>query len=89
MGAFIRVLNSGSSWAGFVHITAVRTVILRGRQLEQCTLIHKTDLLRHPLLSQPSFAFYIFSLVLVQRHSSPHTPQRVSRAPLGQDLCLV
>lgn len=31
---FIRILNSGSLWTGFVHITAVGTVILRGRQLK-------------------------------------------------------
>lgn len=57
MGAFIRILNTGSSWTGFVHITAVRTVIFEGKAIE---LIHKTDFLRHPVLPQPSFAFYIF-----------------------------
>lgn len=78
MGAVIRILNSGSLWTGFVHITAVRTVILRGRQLKQCMVTHKTELLRHPLLPQPSFAFYIFLGLFVfgsEAFMLSHTPR--------------
>lgn len=66
-------------------------VLLRGRQLKQCTVIHRTDLLRHLLLLQPSFAFYIFLGLFGSGWEAfmVSHPLGVSRASLGQQLCLV